>query len=44
MTKWILIGMVIMCAIISPRCNTFHGMGKDIESLGHAMKKSADNE
>jgi len=36
--------MIIMCAIMLAACNTIHGMGKDIEHLGQAMKKSADKE
>jgi len=34
--------MVIVFAAVLAGCNTVHGLGKDIESLGQAMKKSAD--
>jgi predicted small secreted protein len=37
-----LIVMLMICAIMLAGCNTIHGMGKDIERLGHAMTKSAD--
>jgi predicted small secreted protein len=39
-----LIVMGIVCVIMVTACNTMHGLGKDIESLGHAMKKTADRE
>lgn len=37
----VLVMIVVFTAILSG-CNTFHGMGKDIESLGQTIKKSAD--
>jgi len=39
-----LIVMGIACVIMLTACNTMHGLGKDIESVGHAMKKTAGKE
>ncbi len=42
--RFALIILIIICATILTGCNTIHGLGKDIESVGHAMKNSSDKE
>lgn len=37
--KLTLLVLVTFCVSILMGCNTFRGLGKDIESLGGAMKK-----
>lgn len=37
----VIIMIVVFTAILSG-CNTVHGLGKDIERLGQAVKKSSD--
>lgn len=34
--------MIMVLAAILSGCNTIHGMGKDIESLGKNIRKSSD--
>jgi entericidin A len=38
--KLTLLVLVTFCVSILMGCNTFRGLGKDIESLGGAMKKA----
>ena len=38
-----LIVLITFCASLLVSCNTFRGLGKDIESLGRAMKKTGSN-
>jgi len=38
--KITLVLLIIFCVSILMGCNTFRGLGKDIESLGNAMKKT----
>lgn len=35
-------GVVIICTAALIGCNTIHGFGKDIESIGQALKKSSE--
>lgn len=35
----VLIVLLTFCVAILAGCNTFHGIGKDIESLGEFMQK-----
>lgn len=37
-----LILIIAFCVAILTGCNTFRGLGKDIESLGGAMKKAGN--
>ncbi len=42
MTKKALLGFVMaVCLLAATACNTFHGMGKDIESAGRTVEKSS---
>jgi len=41
--KLTLIVLITFCVSILMGCNTFRGLGKDIESLGGAMKKTGSN-
>ncbi|MBI4698132.1 MAG: entericidin A/B family lipoprotein [Nitrospirae bacterium] len=34
--------LIILCMIISTRCNTMQGIGKDIKGAGQAIEKAAD--
>lgn len=34
--------MLISYTLVFTGCNTVHGLGKDIEQLGHAMKQSSE--
>jgi predicted small secreted protein len=34
--------LIAFCAALLLGCNTFRGLGKDIESLGGAMKKAGN--
>ena len=40
--KLTLIVLFAFCVSILTGCNTFRGLGKDIESLGGAMKKTGN--
>ena len=40
--KLTLIVLIAFCVSILMGCNTFRGLGKDIESLGGATKKTGD--
>lgn len=43
MTRKILMaGVVLLIAAALAGCNTVHGVGKDIESAGQALKKASD--
>jgi predicted small secreted protein len=37
--EFTLIVMAVAYAMMLTACNTIHGLGKGIESLGHAMKE-----
>ncbi|RJQ46090.1 MAG: entericidin, EcnA/B family [Nitrospiraceae bacterium] len=40
--KVVLLLAIIYCTAVLTGCNTLHGMGKDIESLGQALSNTAD--
>lgn len=40
--KYLCIVVAMAFALIATGCNTFKGMGKDIESAGEAIQKGAD--
>lgn len=42
MTRKIAILAVIGCAFLLNACNTVHGVGADVESVGKAVKKTSD--
>ncbi|RJQ51924.1 MAG: entericidin, EcnA/B family [Nitrospiraceae bacterium] len=42
MIRTALLVLTASCLLIFTACNTFHGMGKDIKSLGEKIEKSAD--
>jgi len=41
--KLTLLVLITFCVSLLMGCNTFRGLGKDIESLGGAMKKTGSN-
>lgn len=42
MTRKIAILAAIGCAFLLNACNTVHGIGADVESVGKAVKKASD--
>jgi predicted small secreted protein len=40
--KLAVIIMLVACAAIASGCNTMHGLGKDIESLGKGIKHTSE--
>lgn len=42
MSKKALLGFIMaFCLLAATACNTFHGMGKDLESAGKTVEKSS---
>jgi entericidin B len=41
--RFILIGLIALCAIQLTACNTVEGVGKDIKKAGESIEKAGDN-
>lgn len=39
--KWLIIYLVLSLLVLSMGCHTFHGVGKDVESVGKTIQKSS---
>lgn len=40
--KAVLAAFLILCLAAATGCNTLHGIGRDVESLGQALSNTAD--